>query len=62
VPRVDVPDPVEEPEALEAAGVALVDVVFAAGSGVNGLRVGPPRCWAAPLVISATAFLAFAGA
>jgi hypothetical protein len=64
------PDAVEPPEpdaplelaemletVVELLVAELVEVLVepAPGSGVNGLRELPRRCWEAPLVISATA-------
>jgi hypothetical protein len=49
--------PLELAEMLETVVEVLVEVLVepAPGSGVNGLREVPRRCWEAPLVISATA-------
>jgi len=50
---------VDELEVLVLDEEEVVDV--APGSGVKGLRVGPPRWWEEPLVVSATGCSGFAG-
>ncbi len=66
------PDPVEplDPPLEDFEGVVAVDgelgaivvLDFGWGSGMKGSRVAPPRCRCAPLVVSETATLGFAGA
>jgi hypothetical protein len=52
--------PLELAEIFETVVEVLVEAVAvlaeaAPGSGANGLREAPRRCWEAPLVVSATA-------
>src|ERR1700689_2120159 len=42
--------------------VTAATLAFGSGSGVKGLRVGPPRWYCAPLVVSETAAWGSAGA